>query len=219
MSNTPKQSELKSPSNEDGGGGNSGNVFGFPHKVDLDHVLKHHAGNIGFVQIIMVIMSALTLPPGIIFPVFGNTELPHRCRLEPEVEKELARRFSRSSEDTFNSIATLVGPWPSSNSSSFVNWHGFGCKRYLVPLMSVTQNTTRLLTIPCNNGYVYKYSSDQYPGGIINEWDLVCDRAWMGPFSTEEILCIDGLLKTYFKCEWTSIKHIVCSIHTGTSTE
>nr|CDS31667.1 solute carrier family 22 [Hymenolepis microstoma] len=184
MGNTLKQSKLKSSSYENGGGVKPENVCGFPHKVDVDHVLKHHAGNIGFVQIIMVIMGAFTLPPAIIFPVFGNTELPHRCRLDPEIEKELSMRFSRSSEDNFDSIAALVGPWPISNSAYFENRHEFGCKSYLVPLISVTQNTTGLLTTPCNNGYVYKYSSDQYPGGIINEWDLVCDRAWMGPFST-----------------------------------
>lgn len=184
MGNILKQLNSISSSFNDDGSANPKNVWEFPHKVDVDHILKHHSGNNGFAQIMMVLIVAFTVPPAAIFPVFGNTELPHRCRLDPATEKELAMRYSGSSEDNFNSIAALVGPWPDANSSNFGDRHRFGCKRYLVPLISVSQNTTGLLTIPCDNNYIYKYSSDQYPGGIVNEWDLVCDQAWMGPFST-----------------------------------
>lgn len=175
-------------SKEDGSGSGAypNRVLEFPHKVDVDDILKHHTGNIGFVQIALVVIGALTLPASIIFPVFGNTELRHRCRLEPSTEEALASKFNNSIGDSFDAIASLVGPWPTSNvSTSTTSGHyRFGCERYKTSLTSLSFNVTGLETVPCDNGYVYKFSPDQYPGGIINEWDLVCDRAWMGPFST-----------------------------------
>lgn len=155
----------------------------FHHKIDVDHILKDYVGHIGVAQILMVLVHGFTLPPAIIFPVFGNTELPHRCRLEDELEDELQGRFAGPQGDKFDEIAALVGPWPNSESPQISEHPRIGCFRYAIPLRDAQQNRTRLLAIPCNRGYVYKYSTDQYPGGIVNEWDLVCDRAWMGPFS------------------------------------
>ncbi|VDM30949.1 unnamed protein product [Hydatigera taeniaeformis] len=153
------------------------NVKEFIQKVDVDHILKRHSGNIGFVQIAMVTISALTLPAAVVFPVFGNTELPHRCRMDQATE-------FRYSGDSFDTVAALVGPWPSSTASVTLENRAIGCQRYRTPITSPITNQTQMTTIPCDNGYVYKFSSEQYPGGIVNEWDLVCDQAWKVPFST-----------------------------------
>ncbi|VDD74141.1 unnamed protein product [Mesocestoides corti] len=159
----------------------------FTQKVDVDHILKHHAGNLGFVQIAMVIASSLTLPAAIIFPVFGNAELPHRCRLNQTMEEYFTSQFKVSTDphiDLFDLVASHVGPWPSSNTSIPVHGGRFGCERYRTPLASLNSVITQPETLPCDNGYVYKYTPDQYPGGIVVEWDLVCDQAWKAPFST-----------------------------------
>ncbi|KAM7537463.1 hypothetical protein Aperf_G00000062393 [Anoplocephala perfoliata] len=184
MDNATKSSGPDFSSKKDESNANLNRVLDFPHRVEVDDILKRHTGNIGFAQIAMVIIAALTLPAAIIFPVFGNTELPHRCRLEPSAEEEFASKFNDPNGDSFDMIASLVGPWPNSNLSTTSKQYGFGCERYKTTLTSLSANVTGLETVSCDNGYVYKYSRDQYPGGIINEWDLVCDRAWMGPFST-----------------------------------
>ena len=156
----------------------------FTDKVDVDHILKHYAGNIGFVQIIMVVLSAITLPAAIVFPVFGNTELPHRCRMDPITEELLNSQFDSSISDSFDKVASLIGPWPTSNITASTKNYIFGCQRFNAPYPPSLAHLNNLETIPCDNGYVYKYSTDQYPGGIVNEWDLVCNEAWKVPFST-----------------------------------
>ncbi|KAL5971192.1 Solute carrier family 22 member 6-B [Taenia solium] len=179
-----KTPEADSPFHRVGGGGKEDNLSEFTQKVDVDHILKRYTGNIGFVQIAMVTISALTLPAAVVFPVFGNTELPHRCRMDQATEERYSSQFNDSISDSFDAVAALVGPWPSSTLSVPIENRNFGCQKYRTPLMSPITNQTQLATIPCNNGYVYKFSSEQYPGGIVNEWDLVCDQAWKVPFST-----------------------------------
>ncbi|KAL5109938.1 Solute carrier family 22 member 6-A [Taenia crassiceps] len=187
--------ETGSPFHRVEGGGREDNRNEFLQKVDVDHILKRHTGNIGFVQIAITTISALTLPAAVVFPVFGNTELPHRCRMDQATENRYSSQFNYSTSDSFDAVAALVGPWPSSTQTSPLGNGEFGCQRYRNPLMPPITNQTQLATIPCNNGYVYKFSSEQYPGGIVNEWDLVCDQAWKVPFSTA--MYMGGMLLGY----------------------
>lgn len=166
------------------GDGKEGKLDEFTLKVDVDQILKRHAGNIGFVQLAMVTVSALTLPAAVYFPVFANAQLPHRCRMDQATEDRYRSEFNESISDSFDTVAALVGPWTSSTLPASMEDRAFGCHRYQPPIMSPITNQTQLSTIPCDKGYVYKFSPQQYPGGIVNEWDLVCDQAWKVPFST-----------------------------------
>lgn len=159
---------------------------GFTYKVDVDHILKSYAGNIGFVQFAMIIIGSFTVPPAVIFPIFGNAELPHRCRLNSSEEEALSNLFQNQSS-AFDDIAQLVGPWHTANKSGFAKGYTFGCERFLNPPLSPplkSGSSDDKETVPCDQGYVYKYTSDQYPGNIVVEWNLVCDEFWKVPFST-----------------------------------
>uniref|UniRef100_A0A0X3PF61 Solute carrier family 22 member 21 n=1 Tax=Schistocephalus solidus TaxID=70667 RepID=A0A0X3PF61_SCHSO len=168
-----------------------------PNTLDIDYMVNDVVGTCGLWQWAVVILGSFAVPGTVIFPVFGNTEPLHRCKMTADVEKQLtsiASLTNFSSRDQFNIVAAAVGPWKTSGSSPTVNEGAVGCKTFMrnwdeFSMKSMpTPNSSVYPTEPCQNGYVYHFTDYQYPGGIVVEWDLVCEDAWKEPFSTSSYM-------------------------------
>ncbi|VDL89852.1 unnamed protein product [Schistocephalus solidus] len=171
----------------------------------VDEALAGIVQPAGFWQFIVVILATLTIPGAAIISVFNNSFPKHRCRLEPQVEAWLLNTSSTSPAAGWDirSIAEVFGPKLSHPSSVSA------CELYTVDRL---QNTTleRLLlyqnqTLPlerqkCPFGFVYEYDWHQFPGGLVKEWDLVCDRAWEVPFN--ESIYMLGMLIGFLVGGW-----------------
>ncbi|BHF65744.1 hypothetical protein SprV_0200875700 [Sparganum proliferum] len=164
-----------------------------PNTLDIDYIVNDIVGTCGLWQWAVIIVGSFAVPCTVTFPVFGNTEPLHRCKMNATVEAQLTNVASLSnfsSRDQFNLIAATVGPWKANGSSRAVNEGAVGCKQFvrnwdeLSVESMLTSNNSVYPTEPCRNGYVYHFTDYQYPGGIVAEWDLVCTSAWKVPFGT-----------------------------------
>ncbi|VDN12726.1 unnamed protein product [Dibothriocephalus latus] len=132
--------------------------------------------------------------------------------LKPELEKWFRNasklRGNRSTElQQFEDVARVLGPL--AENRALIG----GCELYsferlendthhtLLELYENASHSGKAGT-PCPYGYVYKYTSFQYQGGIVQEWDLVCDKAWQVPLNESAYMA--GMLMGYICGGWLS---------------
>ncbi len=87
-----------------------------PKPLDIDHIFESVIGGNGLLQYFVFFVLAFSIPPALFFPIFGNAELPHRCRGIPSIEAAI----SADPNITFQQAARLGGPTQNA-----------GCKRYV----------------------------------------------------------------------------------------
>ncbi|VDN12711.1 unnamed protein product [Dibothriocephalus latus] len=161
----------------------------------------------GFWQFIVVILTALSIPGTAIISVFTNSSPKYRCRLEPQIEAWLLNASSTSNATRWDirSVAEFFGPKLSHPTAVRA------CEVYAVDrlqnatiekLFLYQSQTLPLVRDKCPFGFVYEYDWYQFPGGLVEEWDLVCDRAWEVPFN--ESIYMLGMLIGYLVGGWFS---------------
>nr|VZI45251.1 unnamed protein product [Spirometra erinaceieuropaei] len=180
--------------------------------LQVDRVFDELVQPLGIWQIGIVVFTALSFPPIFLLPVFFNSFPNHRCRAEPEVEKwfqyiDTAIGNLQPELYKFERNAMIVGPL--ANTTPMIR----GCEIYSFE-RSGNEDRQMLLYLyekafsnkkagtPCLYGYVYQYTSFQYQGGIVQEWDLVCDKAWQVPL--DESAYMAGMLIGYICGGWLS---------------
>ncbi|KAL7060137.1 hypothetical protein AAHC03_09274 [Spirometra sp. Aus1] len=173
--------------------------------LKVDEALAGIVQPAGFWQFFAVILTALSIPGAAIISVFNNSFPKHRCRLEPQVEAWLLNTTITPTGTGWNiaSIAELFGPKLSHSSSVSA------CEVYTVDrlqnatierLLQYQNQTLALEREKCPFGFVYEYDWYQFPGGLVEEWDLVCDRAWEVPFN--ESIYMLGMLIGFLVGGW-----------------
>ncbi|BHF71628.1 hypothetical protein SprV_0401468800 [Sparganum proliferum] len=166
----------------------------FPAVVDgakVDELLAEVVQPIGFWQIGLVILNALSSPNTVLLAIFVNSFPSHRCKMSPDIEGWLANATSAAVNSTVWSIGQIAELFsPPSDSTTVIR----ACEIYSIerPVNSTVEDYIALFvnasarglpTEKCPYGFVYDYSPHQYPGGVVEEWDLVCSRAWEAPFN------------------------------------
>ncbi|BHF71631.1 hypothetical protein SprV_0401469100 [Sparganum proliferum] len=166
----------------------------FPAVVDgakVDELLAEVVQPIGFWQIGLVILNALSSPNTVVLAIFINSFPNHRCKMSPDIEAWLANATSTAVNSTVWSIGQIAELFsPPSDSTTVIR----ACEIYSIerPVNSTVEDYIALFvnasarglpTEKCPYGFVYDYSPHQYPGGVVEEWDLVCSRAWEAPFN------------------------------------
>lgn len=174
--------------------------------TQIDDIFENLVGSLGAWQIFIVFLVALSFPNNVMLSVFFNSSPNHRCRGESSLESWFDQE--PKSKWNFSSIAHFLGPVDNTNG------HTRQCKRYTgnVPEdgKSISDifrayDTARVVgsaNFSCPNGYVYQYNSFQYKGGIVKEWDLVCDKTWVVPFSESAYMA--GMLIGFIVGGWFS---------------
>ncbi|KAF5402006.1 Organic cation transporter protein [Paragonimus heterotremus] len=175
----------------------------------IDDVLTNIVGAHGLWQFIVLFLGVIGLPPYEMFSVYANTLPKYRCRMDPHVEKIL-------SNVTFDEAYQLLHGLNSTRSgrpSDLV--YPNECYHWLSDFHNMTNlidngNYTYSETIwsswishtpnRCDRGYVYESRENVYPSSIIQSFDLVCERAWLEPFSTTSFML--GMLFGYYLGGW-----------------
>ena len=168
--------------------------------TQIDQVFETHIGGLGAWQIFIVLLTSLSFPNNIIISVFFNAVPRYRCRADDLME-DYFRGWN------FTQIAYFLGPVDETNH------HFRQCKRFagMAPsnsnLTSLREfyKTARDLGISnhtCYDGYAYEYSEVQYKGGIVQHWDLVCEKAWQLPFNESAYMI--GMLVGFILGGWLS---------------
>ncbi|KAF8568806.1 hypothetical protein P879_03629 [Paragonimus westermani] len=149
--------------------------------IIIDQLLETEVGTLGIWQWSLVLLGVVSTTASSSFPVFSDSEPMKRCRMDSETETQVALW-------NFTYIGQVIGGWIDAEEQNDVN---SGCQMYdnwqehiNATLTSTgTSNLTKRL-IPCIQGYVYKYKDFQYPGGIVENFDLVCEYSWLLPIGT-----------------------------------
>ncbi|KAL7060145.1 hypothetical protein AAHC03_09278 [Spirometra sp. Aus1] len=157
----------------------------------VDELLAEVVQPIGFWQIGLVILNALSSPNTVVLAIFINSFPNHRCKMSPDIEAWFANATSAAVNSTAWSIGQIAELFsPPSDSTTVIR----ACEIYSIgrPANSTVEDYIALFenasarglpTEKCPHGFVYDYSPHQYPGGVVEEWDLVCSRAWEAPFN------------------------------------
>ncbi|KAL7060134.1 hypothetical protein AAHC03_09277 [Spirometra sp. Aus1] len=157
----------------------------------VDELLAEVVQPIGFWQIGLVILNALSTPNTVALAIFINSFPNHRCKMSPDIEAWFANATSAAVNSTVWSIGRIAELFsPPSDSTTVIR----ACEIYSIgrPANSTVEDYIALFenasarglpTEKCPYGFVYDYSPHQYPGGVVEEWDLVCSRAWEAPFN------------------------------------
>ncbi|VDK44997.1 unnamed protein product [Dibothriocephalus latus] len=137
----------------------------------------------------IVTLVCFSMSSAITFAVYANAVPRFRCKMETEVEEILAK-----CTESFHEAAALIGPWPKDPNDEGLHQGQYGCRRYQVNnrtiyLKKILEKRTVLLsenssTEVCPHGHVFDPWEHQYPGGIVADWDLVCEEAWKVPFTS-----------------------------------
>ncbi|KAA3678328.1 MFS transporter, OCT family, solute carrier family 22 (organic cation transporter), member 4/5 [Paragonimus westermani] len=149
--------------------------------IIIDQLLETEVGTLGIWQWGLVLLGVVSTTASSSFPVFSDSEPMKRCRMDSDTETQVALW-------NFTYIGQVTGGWVDAEEQNDVN---SGCQMYdnwqehiNATLTSTgTSNLTKRLT-PCIQGYVYKYKDFQYPGGIVENFDLVCGHSWLLPTGT-----------------------------------
>ncbi|KAA3677564.1 MFS transporter, OCT family, solute carrier family 22 (organic cation transporter), member 4/5 [Paragonimus westermani] len=175
----------------------------------IDDVLTNIVGASGLWQFIILLLGVIGLPPYEMFSVYANTSPKYRCRMDPDLENILgsvtfdeAYRLLHGENSTKNGRPSdLVYPAECYHRlSKFPNRTTFadtGDYTYSEAIWSSWISDTPTL---CTRGYVYESRENMYPSSIVQSFDLVCERAWLEPFSTT--LFMLGMLFGYYLGGW-----------------
>ncbi|KAF5405285.1 Transporter major facilitator family protein [Paragonimus heterotremus] len=149
--------------------------------IIIDQLLETEVGTLGIWQWGLVLLGVISTTASSNFPVFSDSEPLKRCRMDFDTETQVASW-------NFTYVGQVTGGWVNAEEQYDVN---SGCQMYdnwqehinATLTSSGTANLIKRL-ISCNQGYVYKYQDFQYPGGIVENFDLVCERSWLLPIGT-----------------------------------
>ncbi|GAB1605935.1 solute carrier family 22 member 8-like [Argonauta hians] len=133
--------------------------------INVDNIIRslNHLGRFNIMQYGLVILNSFSVSSNILAIVFIGLYPDHQCR----------------PYDNTSVVPTELKNYTSYGHIDNKTWIEYG--KCSVDLMSKQDNvTSRLLTIPCSNGYVYK---EPKGNSIVSEWDLVCEKAALGPFT------------------------------------
>ncbi|KAM7535670.1 hypothetical protein Aperf_G00000103457 [Anoplocephala perfoliata] len=166
----------------------------------IDELLENQIGGLGAWQFFIIFLTSLSFSNNLLLSVFFNAVPKHRCRADPTVENHLKGW-------NFTEAALFIGPVDESN-NKFRQ-----CERYTVRIPTNITNSSLVifhenaenLAAPkstCFEGYVYEYTDDQYKGGIVQQWDLVCDKAWQLPFNENAYMV--GMMIGFILGGWLS---------------
>nr|CDS33740.1 solute carrier family 22 [Hymenolepis microstoma] len=169
------------------------------HGTQIDELFENHIGGLGLWQLLIIFMISISFSNSAILSVFFNAIPKHRCRVDEANENQLK-------DWNFTDVAHLIGPVDTSN-NQFRQ-----CSRYSSEFPSnstifgsyLYKNARNLnvLEYSCPNGYAYEYRSEQYKFGIVQQWDLVCDKAWQVPFNESAYMI--GMMVGFILGGWMS---------------
>ncbi|TGZ72478.1 hypothetical protein CRM22_002066 [Opisthorchis felineus] len=167
----------------------------------MDDVLAYVVGSHGLWQCILLCTGVIGLPPYEMFSIFGNAKPNVRCRMQDDMESLLQNK-------TFEEAAQFIQGQPTNVAVVYSYlpecYHRLSGKLNSTEPWSVSNLTYASLYTPvvqrCSNGYVYEPRKDQYPSSVIESFDLVCDRAWLEPFSTTMFMI--GMLLGFYLGGW-----------------
>ncbi|KAF7255116.1 hypothetical protein EG68_09830 [Paragonimus skrjabini miyazakii] len=175
----------------------------------IDDVLTNIVGAHGLWQCMILFLGVIGLPPYEMFSVYANTLPKYRCRMDPYVENIL-------SNVTFDEAYQLLhGPNSTQSGRPSDLVYPAECYHWLSDFRNKTifidnGNYTNSETIwsswmsdtpnRCTRGYVYESRENVYPSSIIQSFDLVCEKAWLEPFSTTSFML--GMLFGYYLGGW-----------------
>ncbi|VDN10410.1 unnamed protein product [Dibothriocephalus latus] len=140
----------------------------------VDNLLTEVVQPIGFWQIGLVLLNALSSPNTVVLSIFINSFPNHRCKMSPEVETWIANATSTAVNVTTWSIRQIAELFsPPSDTTTVIR----ACEVYSIekPANSTVEDYITLFanasarglpTEKCPHGFVYDYSPHQYPGAV-----------------------------------------------------
>ncbi|CDS43255.1 solute carrier family 22 [Echinococcus multilocularis] len=169
--------------------------------TQIDQIFETLVGGLGAWQVWIILLISLSFSNNMIISVFFNSVPRHRCRADAALEAWF-QGFN------FTYVARFLGPVDESNN------HFRQCQRYAG--RAPTNITTSALfefyrsardhvitaNYTCFDGYVFEYSEVQYKGGIVQQWELVCDEAWQLPFNESAYMV--GMMVGFIFGGWLS---------------
>ncbi|VDD76890.1 unnamed protein product [Mesocestoides corti] len=149
--------------------------------TQIDDTFRTLVGGFGAWQVFVILLTSFSFSNNILLSVFFNSMPSHRCRGEVLFEswpkfKELAAIYAGKPPDNLT-IHQLLDFYQTTSKSGDTNFS-------------------------CPHGYIYDYSEFQYKGGIVQQWDLVCDKAWQLPFNESAYMV--GMLVGFILGGWLS---------------
>ncbi|KAL3315209.1 hypothetical protein Ciccas_006163 [Cichlidogyrus casuarinus] len=148
--------------------------------VHIEQVIKECVGANGFWQWMVILMVVLTCSATTTFEVFANSIPQVRCKMEHGHDMKLKQSYPNASFAQLRDMST-------SDSRGCTRYKISNWSNFIDSLNSPQPDTNPkdyLKLEPCPYGYEYEMNEYQYPGGIVVEWDLVCDRANLVPLAT-----------------------------------
>ncbi|KAA0187390.1 Solute carrier family 22 member 5 [Fasciolopsis buskii] len=156
--------------------------------LNVDECLEDVVGSHGLWQWLIALYLMISTPSPTTLPVYANNHSPFRCRMEEPVEDYITRK-----QLTFTEVAKRIGPWSNSNNSQ-VQSTSNGCTRYSLDWLTANLDqifqTTSPTNLPstetekCPLGYIFSQNNNNYPGNVVKEFDLVCDKAFLQSLGT-----------------------------------
>ncbi|OON16774.1 transporter, major facilitator family protein, partial [Opisthorchis viverrini] len=128
---------------------------------NVDQVLEEVVSPIGLWQWFVVLYLMLTTPTPPTFPVFANSSPPHRCAMEPRVEK-----FIENNSLPFNLVVSHLGPVNSGEAGgNKASRSGNGCKRFCLDWENV--NLTEEFETVCERSWLVPIGTSVYMFGML----------------------------------------------------
>lgn len=171
------------------------------HGTQIDQIFETLIGGLGAWQVCIILLISLSFSNNMIISVFFNSIPRHRCRADLALEA-----WFHSWNFTY--MARFLGPVDESGN------HLRQCRRYagrapanitlsaLIDFYKSARDSVSTANYTCFDGYVFEYSEVQYRGGIVQQWELVCDKAWQLPFNESAYMV--GMMVGFIFGGWLS---------------
>ncbi|KAL5964077.1 Solute carrier family 22 member 5 [Taenia solium] len=171
------------------------------YDTQIDQIFETLIGGLGAWQVCIILLTSLSFSNNMIISVFFNSVPRHRCRADFALEVWFQSW-------NFTHVARFLGPIDESNN------HFRQCRRYagraptnitiqaLFEFYKGARDPLITANYTCFDGYVFDYSEVQYKGGIVQEWNLVCDKVWQLPFNESAYMI--GMMVGFIFGGWLS---------------
>ncbi|VDM31908.1 unnamed protein product [Hydatigera taeniaeformis] len=169
--------------------------------TQIDQIFETLIGGLGAWQVFIILLISLSFSNNMIISVFFNSVPRHRCRADLALEAQFQQW-------NFTHVARFLGPVDE------MDHHFRQCRRYagrapsnlttsaLFEFYKSARDSATAANYTCFNGYVFEYSKVQYKGGIVQQWELVCDKAWQLPFNESAYMV--GMMVGFIFGGWLS---------------
>ncbi|XP_014771611.1 organic anion transporter 3 [Octopus bimaculoides] len=133
--------------------------------VNVDKIIRslNQTGRFNIIQYLIVSLNSLAIASNVLAIVFIGIYPDYQCR----------------PYDNSSIWPKEIENYTKYDDADRKHWIEYG--ECAVDVVSVENDTkSKVLSLPCTNGYIYNDSKDN---SFVSEWDLVCEKSALGPFT------------------------------------